>query len=117
MLPLARQALAQGRRVVYLHAALDAEHHAFRDEVAALAQAHPETLQAVSVHERGEAADHRGRIDRDLLARLLPADARCYYVGPQGFMSAIDAALTDLGVPAERRHYEHFGPSRPLEAA
>ena len=23
----------------------------------------------------------------------------------------------ELGVPAERRHYEHFGPSRPLDAA
>ncbi|WLI72224.1 globin domain-containing protein [Halomonas alkalicola] len=117
MLPLAHQALAQGRRVVYLHAALDAKHHAFRDEVAALAEAHPERLQAVSVHERGEAADHVGRVDRALLARLLPEGARCYTVGPQGFMSAVDRALAELGVPAERRHHEHFGPSRPLDAA
>jgi nitric oxide dioxygenase len=117
MLPLARQALSQGRRVVYLHAALDAEHHAFRDEVAALAEAHPEQLQAVAVHERGDQADHTGRIDRELLAQLLPEGARCYTVGPQGFMSAVNRALADLGVPAERRHYEHFGPSRPLDAA
>lgn len=117
MLPLARQALAQGRRVVYLHAALDAEHHAFRDEVAALAKAHPEQLQTVTVHERGDQADHIGRIDRELLAQLLPANARCYYVGPQGFMGAVDKVLAELGVPSERRHYEHFGPSRPLDAA
>src|SRR5690554_7747640 len=68
MLPLAQQALDQGRRVVYLHAALDAEHHAFRDEIVALAEAHPERLQTVSVHDRGQAADHTGRIDRALLA-------------------------------------------------
>ncbi|WP_404295250.1 globin domain-containing protein [Halomonas sp.] len=117
MLPLARQALAQGRRVVYLHAALDAEHHAFAGEVAALADAHPEQLQAVTVHESGDGADHIGRIDRELLAHLLPEKARCYFVGPQGFMTAVDRALVDLGVPAERRHYEHFGPSRPLDAA
>lgn len=117
MLPMARQALAQGRRVVYLHAALDAEHHAFRDEVAALAAEHPQRLRAVSVHERGDAADHIGRIDRELLASLLPQDARCYFVGPQGFMTAVDRALAELGVPGERRHYEHFGPSRPLDAA
>ncbi|APE30746.1 nitric oxide dioxygenase [Halomonas aestuarii] len=118
MLPIARQALAQGRRVVYLHAALDAEHHAFRDEVAALAAEHPQRLRAVSVHERGDDAVHIGRVDRDLLARYLPeGEPRCYFVGPQGFMTAIDRALTTLGVPAERRHYEHFGPSRPLDAA
>ncbi|MDR5907692.1 NO-inducible flavohemoprotein [Franzmannia qiaohouensis] len=117
MLPLARQALAQGRRVVYLHAALDAEHHAFRDEVAALAEAHPGQLQTVSVHEHGDQADHTGRVDRTLLARLLPENVRCYTVGPQGFMSAVDKALAELGVPAERRHHEHFGPSRPLDAA
>ncbi|MCL7941782.1 NO-inducible flavohemoprotein [Halomonas sp. ATCH28] len=117
MLPMARHALAQGRRVVYLHAALDAEHHAFRDEVAALAAEHPQRLRAVSVHERGTEAEHTGRIDRELLARLLPEDARCYFVGPQGFMNAVDRALADLGVPKDRRHYEHFGPSRPLDAA
>ncbi|MDI5891207.1 NO-inducible flavohemoprotein [Halomonas rhizosphaerae] len=117
MLPMARHALTQGRRVVYLHAALDAEHHAFRDEVAALAEAHPERLRAVSIHERGDDADHAGRIDRELLARLVPEGARCYFVGPQGFMTAVDRALAELGVPGERRHYEHFGPSRPLGAA
>lgn len=117
MLPMARHALAQGRRVVYLHAALDAEHHAFRDEVAALAAEHPQRLRAVSVHERGTEAEHTGRVDRELLARLLPEDARCYFVGPQGFMNAVDRALADLGVPEDRRHYEHFGPSRPLDAA
>ncbi|CAM3529028.1 NO-inducible flavohemoprotein [Halomonas lysinitropha] len=117
MLPMARHALAEGRRVVYLHAALDAEHHAFRDEVAALAAEHPQRLRAVSVHERGDDADHTGRIDRELLASLLPDDARCYFVGPQGFMTAVDRALAELGVPRERRHYEHFGPSRPLDAA
>lgn len=117
LLPLACQALSQGRRVVYLHAALDAHHHAFRDEIAVLAETHPEQLQTVMVHERGDQADHIGRIDRKLLAQLLPANARCYYVGPQGFMGAIDKALAELGVPAERRHFEHFGPSRPLDVA
>ncbi|WP_280546932.1 MULTISPECIES: hypothetical protein [unclassified Halomonas] len=72
-------------------------------------------LQALC--ERGDEADLSGRIGRELLASLLPEDARCYFVGPQGFMTAIDRALADLGVPGERRHYEHFGPSRPLDAA
>ncbi|MDT0500093.1 MULTISPECIES: NO-inducible flavohemoprotein [unclassified Halomonas] len=117
LLPMAHHALRQGRRVVYLHAALDAEHHAFRDEVAALAAKHPERLHAISIHESGSAADHSGRIDRDLLASYLPKGGRCYFVGPQGFMTAVDRALAELGVPDERRHYEHFGPSQPLGVA
>ncbi|NWN81931.1 MAG: nitric oxide dioxygenase [Halomonas sp.] len=117
LLPMACHALRQGRRVVYLHAALDAEHHAFRDQVAALTAEHPERLHAVSIHESGNAGDHIGRIDRDLLASYLPEGGRCYFVGPQGFMTAIDGALAELGVPDERRHYEHFGPSRPLGVA
>lgn len=118
MLPIARQALAQGRRVVYLHAALDAEHHAFTEEVADMAREHGERLTAVAIHERGEAAEHSGRLDHDLLARYLPnGEPRCYFVGPQGFMTAVNRALAELGVADDRRHYEHFGPSQPLDAA
>jgi nitric oxide dioxygenase len=118
LLPMARHALEQGRQVVYLHAALDAAHHAFRDELAALAAQHPERLQTVTVHERGNDADHIGHVDRELLAHYLPEGTpRCYFVGPQGFMTAVDRALGELGVPDEHRHYEHFGPSRPLDAA
>ncbi|MDN3555851.1 NO-inducible flavohemoprotein [Halomonas maura] len=118
MLPLARQALAQGRRVVYLHAALDADHHAFADEVARLADRHAGQLRVVTVHERGDGADHLGRIDRELLARYLPeGQPRCYFVGPQVFMTTVNRFLAELGIPDERRHYEHFGPSQPLDAA
>ncbi|MCC5883495.1 MAG: NO-inducible flavohemoprotein [Halomonas sp.] len=118
MLPMAKQALTQGRRVVYLHAALDNEHHAFRDDIAALERQYPDRLTSVSIHERGSSADHIGRIDRTLLEHYLPpGKPRCYFVGPQGFMSAMDQALAELGVDESRRHFEHFGPSRPLGAA
>ncbi|UXZ55110.1 NO-inducible flavohemoprotein [Halomonas sp. 7T] len=118
LLPMARHALALGRQVVYLHAALDADHHAFNNELEELKAAYPRYFQAVSIHERGNRADHTGRINRALLADYLPSPmARCYFVGPQGFMTAINVALADLGVSADRRHFEHFGPSRPLEAA
>lgn len=121
MLSLAHQALQQGRQVVYLHAAQDGEHHAFADEVAALAAEHPDHLRTVTLYESADPnprADHIGLIDHQLLARYLPeGQPRCYFVGPQGFMRVVDRALAALGVTDERRHYEHFGPSRPLEAA
>ncbi|HSP56755.1 MAG TPA: NO-inducible flavohemoprotein [Halomonas sp.] len=118
MLPLARHALANGRQVVYLHAALDADHHAFADEIKGLQAEHPERLTTVIVHERGDTGDHSGQVNRALLARYLPkGQPRCYFVGPQGFMNAVNHALAALDVPEERRHFEHFGPSRPLEVA
>ncbi|WP_458525278.1 NO-inducible flavohemoprotein [Onishia taeanensis] len=121
MLPLAAQALSQGREVVYLHAALDSEHHAFAGELAALKAAYPPLLTCGVAYERADAedaeVDHVGRLDRALLARYLPAGApHCYFVGPQGFMTAMDQALAALDVDADHRHYEHFGPSRPLDA-
>ncbi|MFG6665721.1 NO-inducible flavohemoprotein [Halomonas sp. HNIBRBA4712] len=118
LLPIARQALGQGRRVVYLHAAIDRDHHAFSDDVKALKRDYPEQLTVVNVLEHGEGIEHSGRIDRDLLARYLPGpQARCYFVGPQGFMAAVDTALAGLGIDASHRHFEHFGPARPLVAA
>ncbi|MBZ9566768.1 NO-inducible flavohemoprotein [Modicisalibacter tunisiensis] len=120
MLPMACRALEQGRRVVYLHAAQERAHHAFAEELAALAREHADHLTSVTLYERGDEddrADHIGRVNRELLARYLPeGDPECYFVGPQGFMTAVDHALDSLGVPGERRHYEHFGPSRPLQA-
>ncbi len=118
MLSLAAQALAEGRPVTYVHAARDASVHAFGDEVAALAARYPQQLRSVICYEQadGDATpDHVGRIDRELLATLLPqGEPLCYLVGPQGFMRCADSELEALGVPAERRRFEHFGPSRPL---
>lgn len=121
MLPLATQALEQGRHVVYLHAALDREHHAFAEELAALVAAYPQQLETVTLYENAKdetPVDHVGRLDRDLIARYLPAgEPHCYFVGPQGFMAAVDSALESLGVADDHRHFEHFGPSRSLHAA
>lgn len=121
MLSLASQALEQGREVVYLHAALDGEHHAFADELALLQARHPQQLHSVTIYERplpGNTPDHTGFIDRSLLTRHLPAgQPRCYFVGPPDFMRCVDTHLEALGVAAERRHFEYFGPSRPLHDA
>lgn len=117
LLPMARQALAEGRRVTYVHAAIDAEHHAFADALASLAREHPQTLKAVTVHEQGDAADYQGRVNQALLEACLPDSARCYFVGPHGFMDAVNQGLAHLGVPETHRHYEYFGPAKALSAA
>jgi len=113
LLPIARHGLSQGRNVVYVHSAHDADHHAFVDEVAELAQTYPDQLRVVTVHT----ANGQGSVDAQLLGELLTENMQCYYVGPQGFMTVVDAALVELGVPDDRRHFEQFGPSRPLTPA
>jgi nitric oxide dioxygenase len=117
LLPIAKQALEQGRSVTYLHAALDAEHHAFADDLAELRSAYPAQLDTVIIYENEAGGDHQGRINGSLLADCLPVQARCYFVGPHGFMALIDQELERLGVPVSKRHYEHFGPAVVLNAA
>lgn len=114
LLPIAQDALQQGRRVVYLHAALDADHRAFAQTLEELAQAYPQQLTVVTVFEHDNSGDYQGRISNELLAKYLEPGVRCYFVGPHGFMQAMDESLTRLGVPDSHRHFEHFGPAKAL---
>ncbi|KXS39948.1 MAG: oxidoreductase FAD-binding protein [Halomonadaceae bacterium T82-2] len=120
MLSLADEALAQGRQVTYLHAARDGSVHAFADEVAALEARYPQQFKAVTLYEaprESDAPDHAGFVDRALLARYLPGQQTlCYIVGPQGFMSHVNAELAALDVPEAKRRFETFGPTQPLAA-
>ncbi|MDR5875795.1 NO-inducible flavohemoprotein [Halomonas sp. CUBES01] len=116
LLPMAKQALGQGRRVVYLHAAQTPEHWAFADELRALEKAYPLQFTLVTVFEQSDAGDHQGRLNQALLADYLPEGAHCYFVGPHGMMEAVEQSLKQLGVADSHRHYEHFGPAMPLNA-
>jgi nitric oxide dioxygenase len=124
---VAASAAAQpDRPVLFIHAALDARSRPLDVDLRELAKRTP-GLSFVRVHERpnadeqgGADYDHTGRLDAERLAALLPADPReraeleCWTCGPDGFMLAVDAALDGLGIPSDRRHYEFFGPARPL---
>ncbi|MGP9798566.1 NO-inducible flavohemoprotein [Halomonas sp. 86] len=117
LLPIAQEALQQGRKVAYLHAAIDAEHRAFATTLQELAHAYPEQLSVVTVFEQDDSGDYQGRISDELLAKHIVSGERCYFVGPHGFMSAVDDSLTRLGVPESHRHFEHFGPAKALDIA
>ena len=70
----------------------------------------------IAVGHGGDAVpDHLGRIDRELLKTLLPkGEPLCYLVGLRGLCAVSTPKLEALEVPAERRRFEHFRPSRPL---
>jgi ferredoxin-NADP reductase len=63
----------------------------------------------------GRDHDGRGRVDGDLLKRLLPDnDLDFYLCGPTPFMKALYNGLLGWGVPEGRIHYEFFGPGSAL---
>ncbi|MGV3615426.1 MAG: NO-inducible flavohemoprotein [Fimbriimonas sp.] len=104
------------RAVTFVQAALDGSVHAFGGHIASLVANRP-NFRAVTVYETPRAEDrpdYVGRLNAELLRELVPANAHVYFCGPRGFMAAVDAALESIGVAADRRHYEAFGPRTGL---
>ena len=105
------------REVLFIHAARGRERHAFNHEVRSLAKQRP-GIKVVVLYENagaddrvGEHHDAVGRVTSETLrAHLQERGADFYFCGPPGFMSAMEHALEELGVPASRRHSEVFGP-------
>lgn len=103
--------------VWFIHGARDGAHHPLAEEVRALAakreQAHvhvaysrPRADDVPAVHH-----DSTGRIDIDLVTRLVPdLDAEFYLCGPTGFLADVHAGLLARGVAMQRIHTETFGP-------
>jgi ferredoxin-NADP reductase/MOSC domain-containing protein YiiM/ferredoxin len=101
------------RPVWWLHGARNREEHAFGAEVDALLAEIPDAHRLVAYSRpAGGDAEHdvAGRLDLAVMERAgLPTDADFYVCGPDGFMRAIGAALTALGVGPERVATETFG--------
>jgi ferredoxin len=107
------------RPVWWLHGARNRDEHAFGPEsdelLAALADGH--RLLAYSRPDGASGYDVAGRLDLAAFERAgVPADADFYICGPDGFMRAIGAALTALGVAPERIATEAFG-AVPIHAS
>ncbi len=110
------------RPVWFVHGARDGAEQAFRPYLRALAERLPElSLHVVYSRPReqdqmGEAYQETGRVDLDLLRRLLPfGDYDFYLCGPGAFVTDLHKGLRGLNVAADRIHYEFFGPSAPID--
>lgn len=106
------------RDVFFIHGARDRRHHAFREEVQALAERYSRLhlhfvySRPASPAEIEEPRYRRGRIDIAMLKRLLPLDDYEYYIcGPTGLTTALYEGLRELQIPEVRIHYEAFGPA------
>jgi ferredoxin-NADP reductase/predicted pyridoxine 5'-phosphate oxidase superfamily flavin-nucleotide-binding protein len=110
------------RRTCFIHGARNGRQLAFAGHLRDLAARH----DALSLHirlsdpdesDRAEPVhDSEGRVDVELVKSLLPPDDCDFYLcGPQSFMQSLYDGLSGLGVPAERIHYESFGPATVLK--
>lgn len=110
--------------VHYIHGTHDRETHAMRDHVRALA-AKASAVSVTDFHQSplgdevaGQDYDIAGLITEDWLIANTPAAYADYYIcGPRPFLRHAVTALSMAGVPADRIHYEFFGPADELLAA
>ena len=106
------------RRVLWLHAARDGEHHPFAGEVRDLMHALPHGGRYVcysspgSRDKMGVDFDATGRFSRSVFEKVgVPRDANVYLCGPAAFMAGMKETLATLNVAPERIHIEIFNGS------
>ncbi len=99
-----------GRPVVVVHADRTPADHAHRAEQLDLVRALPNARHHLWYEIPGEQAAQAAVGQADVSGLELPADLTAYLCGPLPFMRSVRGELLRRGVPAERIHYEVFGP-------
>ena len=112
--------VTSGREIIFIHAALNSQVHAFRDHVAELS-ARYDNLKSFTIYDQalsGDTPDAKGYLSAELLAQWLPEnrDVELYFLGPKPFMQAVSGFVRDLKIPEAQVHYEFFGPLQELHA-
>lgn len=113
-------ALQSGRPVQFFHCAINGDHHAFKQYVDDLADQY-DNLSVTYCYSEPSANDSghlTGFIQQEMIAPLVPepAETDFYFLGPKPFMQSCHRIANDLGIPAQRVHYEFFGPLQALAA-
>ncbi|MFC4547398.1 NO-inducible flavohemoprotein [Paenactinomyces guangxiensis] len=106
-----------GRHVTFIHAAINGDVHAMKDEVSRLTDQNP-NIQSYVCYERptekdrqAQNFDKEGFIDRSWLESIISKpDGTFYFCGPIPFMKVIYRALIEMGIPKNQIHFEAFSP-------
>ncbi|GIP25314.1 flavohemoprotein [Paenibacillus sp. J23TS9] len=104
------------REVTFIHAAINEGFHAMREHIEQLDAAH-HSMKSYVCYEKplDQTLCHKiGYIDLPWLQEVTSKESDFYFCGPVPFMRAVNQALQAWGVPAERIHYEFFGPAGSL---
>jgi ferredoxin-NADP reductase len=109
------------RRVLWLHAARDGQHHPFAGEIRRIMGSLANGRSFVcysrpnSRDKMGEDFDMAGHLSRAILEEAgVARDADIYLCGPNRFMEVMAQILTDIGVQPGRIHVEIFNGSKPM---
>lgn len=100
------------RSIWFVHGAREGRFHAFRDEVAVMAQQNP-NLQVHFAYSRPQPEDmghyhSTGYVDTDLIRSLVQQDAEYFLCGSPAFMQSLMEGLKAAGVPEHRVLFEAF---------
>ena len=112
-----------GKEVHYIHGAQDGKVHAMGEHVRNLTFGR-EGLRSSIFYQTPQANDrkgihydHEGFVTVEWLAENTPlTQADVYLCGPKPFLATFVHGLAKAGVPADRIHYEFFGPADELAA-
>lgn len=109
------------RRVVWIHAARDREHHPFATEVRQVVSELTNGRSYVCYSEPGpgdkigEDFDASGHLSRSIFDAIgFPHDADVYICGPNRFMTEMKDMLSELGVAPAKMHVELFNGSEAI---
>jgi nitric oxide dioxygenase len=98
------------RPVTVIHADRSPADHAHRAEQLGLVRVLPNARHHLWYEVPGDQAPEAATGQADVSSLHLPEDLTVYLCGPLPFMRAVRGDLLRHGVPAERIHYEVFGP-------
>ncbi|WP_434664272.1 NO-inducible flavohemoprotein [Aeromonas sp. NJAU223] len=118
MLSMLNQLLTKGHEadIRWLHACEHGALHAFNEEIRDKSRQHANLESRVWYREpqvqdeQGKDYDFAGMLNIEQVSGLIPANANFYFCGPIAFMKSVKGQLSDLGVSADKMHYEVFGP-------
>lgn len=100
------------RPVAFLHSARTRKHQAFDEVLLKLNDSLVNSTYLTLYSEEGD-----GFINREFLAPNILEASDIYVCGPTAFMQSVIKDLYALGIPAEKIHFEFFGPAVQLELA
>ena len=114
----------RARPIWFLHGARNGAEQAFGPYLRTLARnlpnlrLHVRFSQPLDADRPGETFSDTGRVDVELLRKVLPFDDYDFYLcGPGGFVTDLHRDLRALNIAPERIRYEFFGPSAPVADA